>query len=103
MRRDLLAAPTAQARTPPKARPAEKAAAPATATAAARRWQSAAAAVLSEASAPDGSLVFSADSLQVHVNPQDLLLAALERARARVQASEAAAAAEVPEALGVVC
>ncbi|KAI8466258.1 MAG: hypothetical protein J3K34DRAFT_395696 [Monoraphidium minutum] len=91
---------------------------------AAHRWRSAVGRVLAEAQAAeergaaggDGSLVFSAASLSLEVDPQELLKAALERARARLAqhtpaagaapgagdgGTAAAAAAEL--AVGVVC
>lgn len=56
-----------------------------------RRWLSAVSKVLAAAkSNGDGSLVFSADSLQsVEVDPQEMLMAALQRARSRVAAAPA--------------
>jgi hypothetical protein len=100
---DLLAAPTGAGGRPAAALPAGPKAAAARApqpkaaaavpSAAARRWQGAAAAVMTEERAPDGALVFSADNLQAPVDPQQLLLAALERARRRVAEREGAATA----------
>ena len=73
----------------------------AAATQVARRWRSAVGRVLAEAKAAearspagDGSLVFSAASLSLDVDPQELLLAALERARERL-ATRAAAEQQV--------